>query len=366
MKMTEIKDKIIIEFLQFKGLRDVAQIDEFIERIEVATGNGTNTDSDLMYIVLALRANREECTTGDFLNCRAISKPIFEWLSGKLTLSYLDIVIFSTVVYHADTYKAAHILAQKAIEELKFRHTHEKKQKSVIYTILMNMTFRLLRAKYFDTTDPDTRESVEKDIQRLFARYLKDIRSSLDEKHYKTILRVLDLREALFDNNCEAIIEYLEDLRFSADKSTYHAMRSECVEYLGKLKNISTPLYNIATGSRIGHYRALALKTAAQLADHLGTTHSVVNDFEAGRSGIGLSRLYDISKFLGVKMSTLLGEDDVPADSPPIDPFLTDMAKITANASKQSKDYILVAAKQHLKFVNALQNNNDSDTDNEE
>jgi len=340
--MNITKDVLVDKLFEFKALSGTSEKDSYIKRLEVAIER-SNPDKDFMYGILALRASREEHTTNNFDNCREISSPIFTWLQGKPTWSNLELVIISFVISYTETYKHADALAKQAIKAAEYAFKNEAYKKALIGAIQFNMTFRLLRAKYFDITDPDNQKSTIADIQNLFDRYMADVRSSLDEKHHKTPLLMLDIREAIFSHNCEGIIQHLETLRKSADKHTYAAMRSECIEYIANLHgSLDTHLFNLLVGSRIQHYRKLRLKTTTQLAEHLETLSNVVNDVEAGRRGASLERICNIANFLDVSVEDLIGHRYITkpiVDT--VDPRTPKLLKLWDQIGDKHKDYIL-------------------------
>jgi len=353
--MNITKDVLVNELLNFKIISDISEMDNRIKRLEAAIER-SDPDKDFMYGILALRANREEHATSNFDNCREIAKPIFAWLQGKPTWSGLELVIISMVIGYTETYKHSDALAKQAIKAAEYAFNNEAYKKVLISAIQFNMTFRLLRAKYFDITDPDNQKSTIDDIQGLFDRYMADVRSSLDEKHHKTPLLMLDIREALFNHNCEGIIQHLETLRKSADKHTYAAMRSECIEFIANLHgSLDTHLFNLLVGSRIQHYRKLRLKTTAQLAEHLETLSNVVNDVEAGRRGASLERICNIANFLDVSVEDLIGHRYITKPiAETVDPRAPKLLKLWDQVRDKDRDYILEMLAVNIKHLDKL------------
>jgi len=367
MNMAETKSGIVDEFLRFKGLRDVVQLDKFINRIEVAMGNGTSPDPDLLYIVTTLRAVYEECTTSDFLKCKTVAEPIFIWLNNKADWSFANIAILKIVICYTNTYKLAHTLAQKALEALKYNYATEKYQRDIIYTIYFNMTFRLLRAKYYDIENPEEQKVEIDKIQDLFGQYLGLSREMVPSTTQHIAPMMLNIREALFNNDCDGIVKHLEALRRFADKPTYLAMRLEVIEHLGsKIQNLTNPLYNLLVGSRIQYYRRQKLKSTKELAQYLGTSVTVVNNIESGWRGASPERLFSIAKFLDVEIENLNGHSRTTKFVDAADPYLEDMKKIFDKLTDKSKEFIVDVAKKHSKFVGVSQNSDDDSTDNEE
>jgi len=370
MDMIETKKAIVNEFLQFKGLRDVAQLDAFINRIEVAMGNGTSPDPDLVYMVATLRAAYEECITSDFLKCKTIAEPIFTWLSNKTDWSFVNIAILQIVICYADTYKLADSLAQKALEMLKHAYAQEKYQQSYTYAIHAGMTFRLLRAKYYDIENPEKQKSQIDKIEDLFNRYLRLSRKMISADTRHIVPMMLNIREALFDNDCEGVIKHLENFRHVADKPTYDSMRNEVIEYLSFLPTLSTSAFRLLSGSRIQKFRKARGKTTAQIAEYVGTTSNVINDIEAGRRGTDPSRIYSMAKFLDVAVESITGHnyDTKPIEPVEVDPFVKEMIRLSKIASPQIKKYVIDMTKRTLKIANLSQDgdSSDSETDSEE
>jgi len=365
MKMSATKNKIVDEFLQFKGIRDVTQIDAFIKRIEAAIGSDASPAPDLMYMVVALRANREDSVTSDFAKSRAIAAPVFTWLTNKADWSFVQIAILQTVIYHAESYQLAHTLTQKALEALKYNYATERYQREYIYTIYFSMTFRLLRAKYYDIENLEAQEQeaeVEK-IEALFNQYLQLSREMVpaDTRHIMPMM--LNVREALFNNDCDGIVAHLEDLRRVADKPTYRAMRLEVIEHLGsKIQNLTNPLYNLLVGSRIQYHRKQKLKTTKELAKYLGTSVTVVNNIESGWRGASPERLFSIAKFLDVEVAELNGHSRTTKPIvDEIDPRTPRLLKIWNKVGDSHKDHVLDLFAMSVRYLRQLDGNEDDD-----
>jgi len=347
----ETKQILVGAFLAFEVLHNVAEIEKFIARIDAFANNLPAPDIELDHMILLLHANKEAALSTNFIKCQNIIAPIFEWLKNKTHWSYLHCHIFSMAVSYAQTYKLANTLTEKAVEMLQRRYLHEEKHKFVIYTTYTNMTYRLLRAKYYDIQDRATQKATLEEIENFFDRYMRSINAFAKEKKKKTHLILFEVREGIFYNDSERITTGLTALRKSSDTKRYKATCNEVIEYMPQISNLTVALNNVFIGRNLRHHRKRRGLSAHMLADALGTDVSVVYAYESGRRGISRSRLISIAKILKIKVSDLDGSED--KDPIPPSPNLTIEAlmNIMEDFGEKDQSYVLQFAKQHLKYV---------------
>jgi len=347
----DVKEMLIDEFLAFRSFHDVKQIDEFIKLIKPLISENNETNDELKYLLLVMKAAREDCISSDFAKCRKIASPIFKWLTAKKDLEYFEIIILYTVLPHAPTYKLADELAQNAIRVLKSKYAYVKKQKPIIYTIYTNMTLRLVRARYFDMKNPAKQNDELQEIEVLFSQYMKLIKAVCAEKNLYALSTVLDVRKALFEGDCEGIVSGLDKLDEAQEKEWLKTTRDEVVEYLSQLNTkLTTKLRDLLIGKRIQTRRNVIGITTIELADHIGEDEKTICEYERGGKGIRESQLYEIAEALNTDVAFLVGDNDTATAARVEDDLLVHKIQLAVrNASETDKQYILDFVRGYMK-----------------
>jgi len=341
----DTKQVLIDELFVFKGGRNAKKLEALINRTEALANVLSVPDLELNNILLVLRVRKENMLSGDFVKCRDLATPVFEWLRGKIAWSYLECHIFSMMVSYTTTYTLAYTLAEKAVETLTSVHAHEKRYTAVIYSIYGNMTYRLLRAKYYDLKDPATPKSAKAEVEKLFTHYMKLVSTAARKSNFQVYLTVLEVREALFHNDSEALTYGLQALKQTGDKEWYKTTCDEILEYIVNLDSVPTSIHNLYIGRNVRRYRKRLGLSAQQLANALDTNVSVVYECESGRRGVSRTRLYEIAKILKVDISKLFGFEAHDAAKPNIDPTTEAVLDIMENLQEKKKKQILRLAK---------------------
>src|SRR6478672_9165775 len=66
---------------------------------------------------------------------------------------------------------------------------------------------------------------------------------------------------------------------------------------------------NVQIGRRVAGWRQSAGLTIRELADRLGWPHTTLGNYESGRRGLSIARLYEIAAALGHAPATLLVDE---------------------------------------------------------
>jgi len=282
-----------------------------------------------------------------------ISRPIFDWVQETKEPSYLQILILSTAIQHGPSYKLVNELAEKAIDALQGRLAHEKNAKTILPVFYFNMTYRLLRARYFDMKNAVKQKAELQEIKRLFYHYVNLVQPIHETKKLFTLKTVIEIRVALFEGNCDEISAGLERLRVAKEYDWLKVTKDEVVEYCSKLNNIlTTPLRNLMAGVRIKRCREMKKMTAFDFAMNLGTNQQVVNEFESGKRGISRTRLHNIAEILGVDIAYFSGEEDEPSLNVENDMLKHRVYRLLRSATKDQQEYLMDFMKTYLKKHN--------------
>ena len=360
----DMKNTLINEFL---GLKDINanSTDTLIRKIETFISSTSEPASELERILLTLKAYAEDYKSSNIAECSKIVAPLFNYASNQKTLEYLDIVILGFVLHHAPDYKLANEIAQKSVDTLLREHT-DKKYKSKIFMIYMNMTYRMLRAKYYDIKDVVKQKADLKEIEALFDRYVKLFIPMCEEHNRPAHRAVVETRQALFNADCEKILRGLKKLKKLHATDWLKTTKDEVEEYLSHFNDkLTTALRNLRIGMRLRKSRLAINMTAAELADRLDLNHSQINAYESGERGMRPTRLIQVADILGCSVSYLNGEEDALSTSVR-DPLLHRIYQTFRNSTEADKKYLLDHAHRYLKQTKQIREGRSYDSTEEE
>jgi len=366
MDKKDSRKEIIDAFFKFTGLRDADRMKAFIERIEAYISTSKD-DADLEFVILALKANREDQIFSNTERCRDIARPIFEWLKSNEKWDYWMIVVLCTTIHYTSTYKLAHQLTQKAFSALKQDYPSEAYTKGLEHASSVNMTLRLQRAHFWDITDPIKQKAELREINELFIHYRKRCHILAKERNRPVLATVVDIRHEILIVNCDGIIDGLKKLKDAGAHDWLRTSHEEVREYFkyfgGK---VTTKLINVLQGYIAQQLRINAGMRTSELAVILDTSQQVINGFESGESGISKKRQNLLAQIYGVDPScfdiTVNSTNMQPA--PPavqLNPRLLEMKQATRHATDADWDYIIAQTKLYMKTAKKLRSVNNSD-----
>jgi len=366
MDNKDTRKTIIDAYFKFTGLRDTDKIDTFIERIE-AYISASKVDADLGFLILALKANREDQFFGNPEKSIDIAKPIFDWLENNEKWDYWIICVLCTTLHYTSTYKFAHQLAQKAFSVLKHDYSYETYNKGLEHASSVNMTYRLQRAYFWDITDPIKQKAELREINELFAHYRKKCHILSKERNRPVLATVVDIRNDILTVNCDGIIDGLKKLKDAGAHDWLRAIHEEVREHFkyfgGK---VTTKLINVLQGYIAQQLRINAGMRTSELAVILDTSQQVINGFESGESGISKRRQNRLAQIYGVDPScfdiTVNSTNVQPA--PPavqLNPRLLEMKQATRYATDADWDHLIAHAKLYMKTVKKQRSGDNND-----
>lgn len=347
MHNNNLKDTFIHEFSHMKNFNDIVAADGLNQRIK-AYISMTEADVELENITIVLDAIKEDYMSSNFTKCAKIAKPIFNWAKTKTDLQHLDIIIITSVLHHTPDYKLANKLAKKLIDALTSKYSHMQ-HKRTLFQIYGNMTYRLLRAMYYEIKDRVKQKVAFDEIRVLLDHYAKLSLDMCEEYKLLDYKEVILVRLALANANCEGIINGLYKLKKLGAQDLLKTSHDEVDEYLTFFNDkLTTALRNLRTGIRIQKCRLAAEMTMLQLADALDIAQSQINAYETGERGMKRTRLVQVADILGTSVTYLSGEDKAP---PKLidDIILHKLIQILRQATEEDKEYLLDHAIRYMK-----------------
>ena len=331
------KEYFVNEFLRFT---DKEKVDEYISRLE-AYMSERSYDIELELILCAYRKYKVDDIENSYKKaCEAVA-PAFELLKN-MSWGWLEIQVLASIIVHAPHYTVGWEFMQKALDILR-RDFSNRDYQTLELTKLrfyFNFTLKLLRARYYDDTDPaDIKAKFDQCIQQAIS-----ICEKFDLITYRTVLLV---RQAVFYGNANEILEYIDALRATGDKMWLRTTKDEVVEYFQRLGGkATTDLKNLIVGWQIYKRRNELGMTTAELTDAIGATSpATINLYERGGRGVGPARLCKIAEVLGVEMSYFYGGTSTEPANSTTDTTTHKMAQLMCQLSESDKEYLLEQAK---------------------
>jgi len=346
MNNSDIRDTYIHEFTHMKNFHDIAAMDALTLRIK-AYLSMAEPDIQLENITIVLDAIKEDYISSNFSKCAKIAKPIFNWAKTKTDLEYLDIIIITSVLSQAPDYKLAIKLAKKLIDTLKSKYAYT--QKRTLLQIYGNMTYRLLRAMYYEVKDRIQQKVAFDEIRLLLDQYAELSLDMCEEYALYDYKEVTLIRLALANADCEGVMNGLHKLKKLGAQDLLKTSRDEVDEYLTFFNDkLTTALRNLRTGIRIQKCRLAAKMTMTQLADALDIAQSQINAYETGERGMKRTRLVQVADILGTSVTYLSGEDKAP---PKLidDIILHKLIQLLRQAPEEDKEYLFDHAVRYMK-----------------
>jgi len=349
---SDTRNAFIHEFTQMKSFHDIAAIDELALRIK-AYISMAEADTQLESIMIVLDAVKEDYISSNFAKCSKIAKPIFDWAKNQSKFEYLDTIIVGMVLHHAPNCKLAIQLAKELIDTLKNKYA-DKKHKTILLMIYMHMTYRLLRAMYYEIKDRVRQKTEFNEVTSLLGHYAKVALVICKEYSLHDYKEVILIRLALANANCAGITNGLHNLKKLGAHDWLKTSRDEVDEYLTFFNDrLTTALRNLRTGVRIQKCRLAIDMTVVQLADMLDISHTQINAYETGERGMRRTRLVQIADILGASVTYLSGEDKTP-------PKLIDNVKlhklhqVACQGEEEDQEFLLDFAIRFIKHQNKI------------
>ncbi|MCL2841618.1 MAG: helix-turn-helix domain-containing protein [Defluviitaleaceae bacterium] len=297
----DTKENLIKLFLNFSIAKDSnEELNMLIEKYKNYLSSIDDLELELILHVLNVW-DAESCSKS-FAECCNIASQIFHYLEHNMIWTELDIQTISSVIgYHTSVKKTLKIY--KELTHMVSSDTSSVEWKVINFTIKVNMTFRLLRAKYIDS-DINISELDNAFIECYDYVYIR-------AKNNKSPLQyVLKIRRGVYDDNYDMVSEGLDELLKTGEERLYKNIRNEiaeCIAYTGNI--LQTPLSYLLVGHQIKKARLAANISMLELAHALDIDEKVMLSIECGEYAPTLIELRILADILHVTVGYLIGED---------------------------------------------------------
>jgi len=300
-----------------------------------------NNENDLQVrdALIILKTFEADYNYNDLKTCCELSIPIFERLSNTSEWSFYDIRILTYVVHYADTYIQSHALATKALKLLE-NHTHEKRYVFIKMGILINMTSRLLRAKFYEK---DTQEADE-NISDLFSSYIDLIMPLCIGEDFIPHNAFAKVRKGLFYGDTDLINNTFKFLKEKGRHELYKVLQDELREYkyYVDLDKVSKKQFRIIAGENVKKIRLNRGLTEKDFADILDMSISAIKAIEKGETGITPYSILVLSETLNISTEEIYRGINVALFESNSKELLLEKINVRASKFKEDKlEFIL-------------------------
>ena len=254
-------------------------------------------DLQIRDALIILRTFEIEYKYNDLKTCCELSVPIFERLDNMSEWDFYDIRILTCIVHYADTYMQSHTVATKALKALE-NHSHENRYIFIKRAILVNMTSRLLRAKFYES---DTQES-NKNLSELFSQYVNLIAPLSEGNTFIPLIAVAKIREGIFFEDTNLINNTFKLIKENEEHELYKVLQDELREYkynIG-LDKVSKRQFDDIVGENIKNIRTSRGLSVEDFADILDVTVPTIKLIEKGDRGITSHSILRLSETLNI------------------------------------------------------------------
>jgi len=265
-------------------------------------------DLQVRDVLLMVKMYIDEHEFSDPETSRKFAAPIIERLSGTDKWEFCDIRVLATVVDFADTYSQFQTLVEMALERLE-EYSYEEKYSALKRVIHMNSTYRLLKARYFKTTGPDSPEDLEKE----FSKHVNAALTLCDEFKFPIHRKaVLVVRKGLFYKDDVLIDEGLNLLKEAGEHDLYKMMQGEVREFEFYVDNIlDEDQVKIIFGRnlrKLRNYYGMSIKYVAKIMNIYPASVGVI---ERGKNGTRIHNLFNLSKIFGVPADSFFSPPEI-------------------------------------------------------
>jgi len=335
------KEDYTNQYLNFSS-NDKENVDALISGLETyISENGC--DLQLELILYAYRKYKVDDLENCYEKACEAAAPVFELLENT-NWGWLEIQVLACVIGHVPYYTMGEKLVQQAFDILDNKFADHEYYEFTKFRFYMNFTLRLLRARYYEATNPA-------DIQAKFDQCLQQAISFCEKNNYITFRTVLLVRQAVFYGDSNRILECMDALKVTGDKMWIRTTKDEVVEYFQCLGgNVTTDLKNLIVGWQIYKRRKELGMSTSQLADAIdATSTSAINLYERGERGVGTAKLCKVAEVLKVSIFYFFGGIGTESAHAITDIPTHIMGQFMAQMSEREKDFMLEMARNLIK-----------------
>jgi len=338
MKTIDTKEILISEYFTTR-LAERERWKELIHRLEIYLED--NFDNQLSLILASMQIREEDLTSNCFDKCCDMAVPLFERFERMLECDILELSILCSTINYNKNYKRSLLLAEKGFE---ISYALEQKGNPDAWKaramISINLTMRLVRARFVDI-DPAKQGADLAEIKKEFKRHLKLGRDVLTEPKHKVMKLVLNIREALFNRNCDDICDGLFKLKKAKEVVWLKALEDEVMDYLFHFRMLlSTEQINLLVGLRIRRRRQELSLSLDDFSEEMAMERTSIIKVENGTVGLHTPKLFLAADLLGVGITYFYGDPQKKLYETEEDRFAHKISLAMRNSTDNEKELL--------------------------
>jgi transcriptional regulator with XRE-family HTH domain len=339
MRYKESRELLVSDFLEFSS-SDEKKNERLIARLEKYIAK--NPDNELKLILNTALTLQSDYEQEEFSKCCDAATPVFEYLMNKRMKDweYLEFYVLSCVMGYNMDFDKTFKLFQEVLGVLhKKPYEKDPKYSAICTAFHINITLRMLRARYFEIDPADQEKMAELKIAFLHSYNLS---MAVCKDKDLPLQHVLNVRKGVFDNNSDLGNKGIETLQEIGAKRWLATTKDEIVEFLYQMNEaeLSKPLLNFMVGHPVRKLRKERNMSADDLADVLDTDPNAIRAIERGDDGVSVDRLRRLARILGVHTGYFFGDKSKKSED---DPFILSVKARMAGSTEEDKMYALKA-----------------------
>jgi transcriptional regulator with XRE-family HTH domain len=258
-------------------------------------------DPQISDALLMLKVFTKENESNDFEASREIAAPIFDRLTAADKWDFYDIRIFAAVVDYASTYEQTYFLAHDALKRLE-EYSYEERYAVIKLSIHMNTSFRLIRAKYYDTDGLDASDKLDS----MFSSHINAALSICEEGNFPMHKGVNMIRKGLYYQDHSLAKKGFNVLEKAGEHEAYEILKNEVSEYKFFIDlKMSKKQFNTIVGGNLREERNARELTMSDLAKALGVSVGSIGLIERGERSLTSYNMHLISEAFGITTDAL-------------------------------------------------------------
>lgn len=304
IKLFLSKQELIEEFFTYGDVTDGKDIKARIKRLKFYLANH-DYDSEIVYMMLFVEADRTSYATNDFEKCVAIARPVFDLLKEPRcnNISFVEVIVLAKLISFAPTFDVVKTCEQTVYNLLETKFKHEKLYNTVRFILSTAIVSRLVAAKYFSANGSKSEASRE-ELFELFKKHSVFCDNIFTKNKLPRLEACYRIHEGMFHRNAQLVEDSLLWLRKHERKKWYPTMTEEFIKFSHIMEGeLTQTLLDIVAGYYITKIREERGIKQVDVADDISIAPETLSKIENGRSTASAMYLYKLSHLFGVDVS---------------------------------------------------------------
>lgn len=338
----EHKEKLLDEFFSI-GANNNVDHNKTMRKKLLDYKNTHEKDLQIEDALRILDIWEKELNSNDFEASFEIAAPIIKRLpiDSNERWDFYDIRILASVIDYAGTYVDVYNFSKKLLNELE-KHSRQERYLHIKLAIYGNASFRLLRAKYFDSNNLVP----SRELEKWFSEYIGETLFLCERLDLQDVKAMFQIRKGLFYHDEEMVIRGFSKLKELESFELYRMTKDEADEYkfFQNFEMSKTQINKIIGASIRKRRKALGL-TQEKLGKMTQIHSTYISKMEVGAMGVPAFDLFKISCALVVSADYFFQEISGAPGSDNRIVQLKVLEEHTKNFTDAQMDYLLMLTK---------------------